>query len=196
LIPESLIVHIIRDGRDAALSLANFGRIQPYLFERGSKLLAFGVYWKWLVRRGRAAGRIIGSDYYELHYEDLVEKPRETLARLGAFIGHNLDYDRIAQVGVGSVAQPNTSFQDLPSPKNGSAVRRWRGQYSPEQLAAFEALAGDCLQELGYPLAGSPKQRPGSLFTRGLSAFYISQLELKHQLKFHTPLGRLAGWKK
>ena len=196
LIPESLIVHIIRDGRDAALSLANFGWIQPYFYQGGSKLLSFGVYWKWLVRKGRETGRAIGSDYYELHYEDLIEKPRETLARLGAFIGHNLDYDRIAQVGVGSVSQPNTSFQDLASPKNGSAVGRWRGKYSSEELAAFEALVGDCLQESGYSLATSSTQRPGPSFARGLSAFYISQLEIKYQLKFHTPLGRLAGWRK
>ena len=196
LIPESLIVHIIRDGRDAALSLANFGRVQPYFYQRGSKLLSFGVYWKWLVRKGRETGRTIGSDYYELHYEDLIEKPRETLARLGAFLGHNLDYDRIAQVGVGSVSQPNTSFQDLPSPKNGSAVGRWRGKYSSGELAAFEALVGDCLQESGYSLATSSTQRPGPSFARGLSAFYISQLEVKYQLKLHTPLGRLAGWRK
>jgi hypothetical protein len=196
LIPEALIVHIIRDGRDAALSLANFGRIQPYFCQRGSNLLSFGVYWKWLVEKGRATGRRVGGDYYELHYEDLIERPHETLARLGKFIGHNLDHDRIAKVGVGSLTRPNTSFRDLPSPRNGSAVGRWRAQYSHEELAAFEALAGDCLQETGYSLVTSSEQRPGPLFTGGFLAFYISQLELKYQLKSHTPLRRLAGWRK
>lgn len=196
LIPESLIVHIIRDGRDAALSLASFGRIQPYFWQRGSKVLSFGVYWKWLVQKGRASGRAIGADYYEVHYEDLIEKPRETLAKLGAYIGHHLDYDRISRVGVGSVSRPNTSFQQLPSPKNGSAVGRWRERYSSDELAAFEALVGDCLQEANYPLATSAKQRPNTLFARSLSAFYTTQLQLKRQLKTHTPLGRLAGWRK
>ena len=196
LIPEAFIVHIIRDGRDAALSLANFGRIQPYFCQRGSNLLSFGVYWKWLVQKGRASGRRIGCDYYELHYEDLIERPHETLARLGEFIGHDLDYDRIAKVGVGSLTRPNTSFRNLPSPKNGSAVGRWRAQYSREELAEFEALAGDCLQETGYSLVTPSEQRPGPFFTRGFLAFYISQLELKYQLKSHTPLRRLAGWRK
>lgn len=195
-IPDALIVHIIRDGRDAALSLANFGRIQPYFCQRGSKLLSFGVYWKWLVQKGRAAGQTIGPDYYELHYEELMEKPRETLAQLGDFIGHNLDYDRIAQVGVGSVTQPNTSFKDLASPRGGSAVGRWKRQYSAEELARFEALAGDCLEDTGYSLATSPQQKSGTLLTAGLAAFYVSQLELKYQLKSHTPLKRLAGWKR
>ena len=195
-IPDALIVHIIRDGRDAALSLANFGRIDPYFCKLGSKVLSFGVYWKWLVQKGRATGRKLGRDYYELHYEDLIEDPRKTLAPLGEFIGHDLDYDRIAQVGVGSVRRPNTSFQNLPSPRNGSAVGRWRGQYSPEELAGFEALVGDCLVETGYSLATSPQQRSSALSVLGFWAFHLSQLELKYQLKSHTPLGRLAGWKR
>jgi len=196
LIPDSLVVHIIRDGRDAALSLANFGRIRPFFWQRGSKLLSFGAYWKWMVRKGRATGRIIGRDYYELHYEDLVEKPRETLAHLGDFIGHNLDYERIAQVGVGSVSRPNTSFQTLATPVGLSPVGRWRSQYTPEDLARFETLVGDCLEDTGYSLATCPQRRHRSLSAAALSAFYVSQLEFKHQLKSHTPLRRLAGWRR
>jgi hypothetical protein len=125
-----------------------------------------------------------------------MDKPRESLAELGDFIGHNLDYDRIAQAGVGSVSRPNTSFQNLDSPKVGSAVGRWRRQFSPADLAEFEALVGDCLEEMGYSLATSPLQRRGTPFTTGISALYLSQLELKYQLKSHTPLRRLAGWKR
>jgi hypothetical protein len=194
-LPDALIVHIIRDGRDAAISLANWGRIQPYFHQAGSKLLSFGAYWKWLVGKGRSAGRRIGADYYELHYENLVEKPRDTLAQLGGFIGHNLDYDRISQVAVGSVSAPNTSFQNLASPRGGNAVGRWKKQYSPAELAAFEALVGDCLQATGYTLATPLAERRKALSTAGLSAFYRSQLELKYQLKSQTPLRRLAGWR-
>jgi len=195
LIPDALIVHIIRDGRDSALSLANFGRIQPYIWQRGSKLLSFGVYWKWLVRKGRASGRKIGRDYYELHYEDLIEKPRETLASLGDFIGHDLDYDRIDQIRVGSLSRPNSSFEKSGSEKGFNPVDRWKRQFPPEELAAFEALVGDCLEETGYFLATSPEQRHAAR-TVLFSAFHASQLEIKHQLKSHTPLRRFAGWKK
>ena len=194
LIPDALIVHIIRDGRDVALSLANFGRIQPYIWSRGSKLLSFSVYWKWLVQKGRATGRQIGRDYYELHYEHLLEKPRETLAKLGDFIGHDLDYDRITQVRVGSLSHPNSSFEKSPSEAGFNPVGRWKRQFSPEQLARFELLVGDCLEETGYSLVTSPQQRRG-VGTALFSAVHFSQLELKHQLKSRTPLGRLAGWK-
>ena len=193
LIPDALIVHIIRDGRDAALSLANWGRIRPFFWEGGRKLLSFGVYWKWMVRKGRAGGQRIGRDYYELHYEDLVVKPRETLAELGGFIGHDLDYNRIVQVGIGSVSRPDSSFQHRASAEGFNPVGRWEKQYSPEHLVEFEALVGDALEETGYRLATRPQQRRRTFSAEAISAFYVSQLESKFWLKSRTPLGRLAG---
>ena len=193
-IPNAMIVHIIRDGRDTALSLANFKWVRPFIWEQGSKLLSFGVYWKWLVRKGRAAGRKVGADYYEVHYEDLVQKPRETLSRLGDFIGHDLDYNRILRVGIGSVTRPYTSFES-PAECFGP-VGRWKKQYPPGELAKFEALVGDCLEETGYLLATSRQQRHCSIMTTATATLQMSELELKHQLKSHTPLGRLAGWRR
>ena len=195
-LPDSLIVHIIRDGRDSALSLANFAWFSPFLWQRGSKLLSFAVYWKWIVRKAREAGQKIGRDYYELHYENLVEKPRETLSQLGEFIGHDLDYDRIMQVGLGSIRRPDTSFANLASSKDFNPVGRWKRQYKPEELAIFEALAGDCLEETGYCLATGPQQRRRTPSVVARLSFYLFQLELKYQLKSHTPIGRLAGWRR
>ena len=193
--PDALVVHIIRDGRDAALSLANFGRIRPFPWEVGSNLLSFGVYWKWIVRKGCAAGRKIGRDYYELHYEDLIEQPRETLERLGRFIDHELNYERILQAGVGSVHKPDSSFGSKVATEGFNPVGRWKRQYSPGDLANFEALVGDCLEEMGYTLATHPLQRRRTFATNMLSSFYTMQLECKHRLKVATPLGRLAGWR-
>jgi len=193
--PNALVVHIIRDGRDAALSLANFGRIRPFPWEIGSRLLSFGVYWKWIVGKGCAAGRKIGPDYYEMHYEDLVEQPRETLARLGSFIDHELNYERIQQVAVGSVRRPDSSFAPTVSTEGFNPVGRWKRKYSPEDLANFEALVGDYLEEVGYSLATQPFERRRTFSMSALSSFYTLQLECKHRIKIGTPLGRLAGWR-
>jgi hypothetical protein len=190
-IPESLIVHIIRDGRDVALSMAKYG-LRRFLWQGRRELLSYGVLWKWMVQKGRAGGQEIGRDYYELHYEDLVAKPRETLARLGDFIGHDLDYDRILQVGFGSVSRPYTSFPSPASAESFNPVGRWKKQYSPEDLARFEALVGDSLEELGYPLATHPRQNRRTFSTAAASAFYVSQLEAKLWVKSSTPLGRFV----
>ena len=53
----------------------------------------------------------MGDDYLEVHYEDVVQNPREALGRIGTFIGQYLDYDRIQQVALGSLQNPNSSFR-------------------------------------------------------------------------------------
>ncbi|PYX37710.1 MAG: hypothetical protein DMG81_13490 [Acidobacteria bacterium] len=106
-IPNALIVHIIRDGRDVALSLEKQGWIRPLPWDQGKELQAAALYWEWIVNTGRAHGRALGADYKEVRYEDLVDDPNATLAGLGEFIGQKLDYSEIERVGIGSVSQPN-----------------------------------------------------------------------------------------
>ncbi len=201
MIPDALIVHIIRDGRDAALSrvnihhedrpnIANPDPVGFYLGEWGGRMLAAGVDWEWKLREGRAAGREIGQDYYELHYEDLVREPRETLAKLSNFIAYSLDYDRILQAGVGAVGRPDTSFPG----ESFNPVGRWQRQCSPDELAKFEAAFGDCLEELGYALATDPQDRRKAFPASACRAWGLSQLRLRHWLKLNTPLGRRAAW--
>jgi hypothetical protein len=185
-IPDALIVHIIRDGRDVALSYVKQGWAHPLPWDGNEHLSVAGLFWEWIVQRGRKCGRELESDYYELHYEDLVEKPHQTLHRLGEFIGQDLDYDRIQQVGIGSVSAPNSSFE------GGQAfqpVRRWQEKMTPEDLAKFESLTGEFLEELGYPLFADRK--PGFRSKR-LRVSYRSWFAVRHWLKSRTPLGSLS----
>jgi Sulfotransferase family len=195
LIPDSLIVHIIRDGRDVALSLSNFGRLQPFLWARAKPLLSFGLYWEWMVRRARFDGQRIGPDYYELHYEDLLSSPEGTLARLGDFIAHDLDYDRIRRAGFGSVGRPDSSFHGMTAPGDFKPVGRWKQKCSPRELVEFETLMGDCLEQVGYTLATNPQDTKSTLSAIITRAFYTSQLASIHWLRNRRVLRRLVGRK-
>lgn len=186
-IPEALFVHIIRDGRDVALSYAKQGWAYPFPWDRGQQLAVAGLYWEWIVRRGRAYGREIGDDYCEVHYEDLVERPRETLRGLTDFVGQDLDYDQIRKVGIGSVTQPNSSFE---SERNFRPVGRWAEQMTRVQLAQFEGLIGDFLKELGYKLATETKKSARAARFR---ATYLPGFTFRHWLKSNTPLGRFSS---
>lgn len=186
-IPDALFVHIIRDGRDVALSYAKQGWAYPFPWDRNQQVGVAGLYWEWIVSKGRKVGRELGHNYYELHYEALVEKPRETLVALSDFVGQELDYDRIKQVGIGSVSEPNSSFS---SGRDFRPVGRWAEQMPQEQLAEIESLIGKVLNDLGYPLASSPK--PGLRETR-FRATYIPWFTLRHWLKSSTPLGRFSS---
>jgi hypothetical protein len=150
LLPNALFVHIIRDGRAVALSLTKQGWIRP--LPGDDRLLASGLYWDWITRKGRGYGKALAGDYIEVSFEDLIADPRTTLSRLGRFLDHDLDYDRIRQNGIGAVSRPNTSFRRESDQPSFDPVGRWKEAFSEAQLAAFEELVGPTLQELGYAL--------------------------------------------
>jgi len=188
-IPEALFIHIIRDGRDVALSYVQQKWSHPLPWDRGERLGIAGLYWEWVVREGREQGKRLGADYREVRFEELVANPRETLAQLGLFIDHDLDYERIQQAGIGSVSQPNSSFA-AESGGTFNPVARWKTKMSPEQVAGLEELIGDFLSELGYSL-GAEAKRGASLRAQRLRATYLSMFGAKRWMKT-TPLGRFV----
>jgi|SRR5215470_3822103 len=193
-LPDALIIHIIRDGRDVALSTMKQGWIRPFPWDRGRPLAACALYWEWMVRKGREDGALFGANYREVLFEDLVAHPARELARLSEFIGQELDYERIRKVGIGSVSSPNSSFSSEPSQFN--PVGRWRESLSQQDLQILEGLCGDLLLELGYPLSHVGTALNGRLHLSRLRATYLNWFKLKLWAKHKTPLGPLLVTKK
>jgi Sulfotransferase family len=188
-IPNALVIHIIRDGRDVALSMEKQGYPRRLPWDRNPQRMAAGVYWEWIVRKGREDGAKLGSDYLEVRYEDLIDKPLEVLARLSTFIDQRLDYEEIRRVGIGSVDRPNTSFQKESVDGNFSPIGRWRKHYSPKELAMFEGLVGGTLRELGYAL--ETEEIAKSFKLSAFHSQYQAYFQAKFQLRTKTRLGRL-----
>jgi len=192
-IPEALFIHIIRDGRDIALSLKKMGGFQPLPWDSTSRgLQATALYWEWMVRNGRQHGREFPADYVEIRYEDLVSEPRTTLATLGKFLQHDLDYSRIQTAALGSLRESNSSFREELLQTLQSPINRWKQRLSPSEIARIEALVGNCLQEFGYPLALPEHERKPGLREMWMRACYFSYLDSKLWLKLRTPAGRLT----
>jgi hypothetical protein len=187
--PDALFIHIIRDGRDIALSLDKRGWSRPLPWDKNNSLLAAGLYWEWIVRQGRGNGVALGSRYTEVRYEDLVRKPASELARLGAFIQHDLSYGRIAEAPIGSVKNPLTSFDEDLHDGNFSPVGRWKTKFTAEQLSWFEALVGDYLKELGYALGGTALSNYKTAIRRK-RVLYNRFYDFKQWAKINTPLSR------
>lgn len=183
-IPDALIIHIIRDGRDVALSMEKQGWPKQLLWDRARKALAGAVYWEWMTQRGRRDGARLGADYIEVRYEELVDQPRKVLESLSSFVGQELNYDQIQRVGIGSVGRPNTSFKE----EGGefSPVARWKRAAAGE-VAALEQLVGMYLRELGYECTSSHKENSRSTAFRQQ---YRAYFESKFCLRAKTPLGR------
>jgi hypothetical protein len=191
-IPDALFVHIVRDGRDIALSLTKMNGLRPLWWDRPRHLFAAGLIWQWTVRKGRRYGQAFPDDYTEVHYEDLVNDPKQTLARLSAFLDHDLNYDRILSTGLGRVSSPNTTWKEE-SPAEFHPVDRWKEKLSPREIAALEMLIGDCLDEFGYSLATEDRQFSLDLRLTLMRVLYPRYFEAKLSLKSNTPLGRFAS---
>jgi hypothetical protein len=186
-IPNALIIHVIRDGRDVALSWEKLSQIRPFPWDRRRAAMAAGIYWEWIVNKGRQAGRALGEDYVEVRYEDLVRKPAEVLKSLEPFVDHDLNYERITEVGIGSVSKPNTAFNG----EERSPIGRWKIDLAPQELEVLEALTGSALDDLGYE-RGTKVPRSSSFASDlgRMRALYRAYFESKQYLKTRTPAGK------
>jgi Sulfotransferase family len=184
MIPDALIIHMIRDGRDVATSLAQLRYVRAFPWEDRHGLIGCGLYWEWIVERGRRFGLSAPADYLEVHFEDLLAGPQETLDRIGRFIQQPLDYSVIQSVAYGSVTKPNSSFYKEAAGRNFNPVGRWKKSFSPAQLLRFERLLGKTLTDLGYEpatnsseLTKDPTLRATRLLHR---AYFTAKLKYKN----------------
>lgn len=183
-IPNALIVHVIRDGRDVALSTQRLGWIRRLRFDSLPEVMACAMHWEWMVNRGRADGRRLGRDYMEVRFERIVNDPQSALDELSAFIDHPLDYETIT---LRSRRRPNSSFRGEEQTVN--PIERWRRILSTDDLETMEQLVGGTLTELGYALGGS-SGRSASASLATTRALYRAMFDTKRFLKARTPAGR------
>lgn len=191
-IPGALFVHVVRDGRDVARSLAAQGWIGPRQpGQEATRLVYAGLYWEWMVSRGRRDLEEWIGERYEVRYEELVRAPAETLSALADFLDHDLDYERILERGIGTVTRPNTSFPHS-GERGFSPVGRWKHDQSAQTLARLEAAIGGLLEELGYPLGSTARarrrERGYAEAARRIAHGYFSS---RLWLKTRTPLGKV-----
>jgi len=190
-IPNALVVHIIRDGRDATASLYKSNRYRPLPFDKKRAHLACAMFWRLLVGKGREYGRALGPDYLEVHFEDMVSDPRGTLAVVGKFIDQELDYDRIQRVALGSVTNPNSSFQRDASEAGASKMGRWKRVFTPQQAREVEWCIADLLEETGYQLETPREQLHAGIDARLMNIYYPFYLKSRYWLKWNTPFARI-----
>ncbi len=153
MFPEAKFVHIIRDGRDVANSYLERDEWGP------ASMAEAAFYWRSRVGRGRAAGAALGpSRYTEVRYEDMVDDPEGTTRRLCDFLGlayqpQMLEYHLRGREFAASTKHPE-AFSGLDKPVT-KGMRDWRSEMAPDNVALFETIAGDLLQDLDYDVTGT-----------------------------------------
>lgn len=146
--PGCRVVHVIRDGRDCALSHrgVRWGHQNSY---------AAAVHWRNYVREARWAAQDMQDRYLEFRYEDLLAEPEPNMSVLEKFV-------------TGSSGPVTERFMANVKQLKAEKVAGWRHAMSSRDQAIFEAVAGEVLRDLGYPLTGAA--RAPSFFSRAAYA--------------------------
>jgi hypothetical protein len=170
VLPEARFIHIVRDGRDVALSVMklNWGPSNP---TEAAEL--------WVERINKARKQAPNVNHYmEVFFEDLVLDTEATLRRVCEFI--DLGYDP-AMLNYHERAEERLreKDRDLPrskrppqpaelrmkshklaqEPPREDRIGLWRKKMTPEQIAEYEAVAAPLLTELGYELGAGELPR-------------------------------------
>jgi sulfotransferase family protein len=148
--PDGRIVHIIRDGRDVVRSL---------LAQRwGPENVAEGAReWRAAIETARA-GAGNSARYLEVRYEDLHADPSNRIAGLYHWLGLPVDEAILERAVTEAKVERNLDPKGTPA---GSG--KWRDAFTADDLAAFEEVAGELLDDLGYARAAAhgSRARPG-----------------------------------
>jgi len=196
LFPDAQVIHIVRDGRDVALSWLRT-RFEPLNLYTAARL------WKEMVTRGRFDGALLAADaYLELRYEALLADPEATMRRACEFLNEAYDPAVLCPAIVpGDQRWLVASRAGRHQPPSGVILRdnagKWRSTMTLRQRALFESVAGDLLGDLGYPVEGLARK-----LSRGEKMLRAADHRLRHLARalwrLRRPYGRSAavstGW--
>jgi hypothetical protein len=170
LFPDAIWVHLVRDGRDAALSFLELPEgFSGKTWALPRTVAQFAARWRTEILAARKLGGHAGSRYLELRYEDLVAEPERELKLIceraslpwePEMLDHTRPSDTAHMPEHRNLAQP-------PTP----GLRDWRSQMSREDALAFEEVAGDVLAGAGYDLIQPDGRYPTSQGRRELRRF-------------------------
>ncbi|MGH2787255.1 MAG: sulfotransferase family protein [Actinomycetota bacterium] len=184
---ESRFVHVIRDGRNVALSYLAGGWGPKDVGEAA-------IYWRRFVEAGRRDGVALGEErYMELRYEELVDNPEPMVKRVCRFIDLSYEPQMLRYFDRGDVVPDrlrehlSRGHQNLRRPPT-KGLRDWQQEMATEDIELFEAIAGDLLTELGY-------ERTVSRFSmRARAAAAAAWLQVQHRRASRRIAKTRAAW--
>ena len=169
-LPEARFIHIIRDGRDVAVSH------RELWFGPGRDAGNAAAFWMWHLREIRQQAQFV-PHYLEVRFEDLVTNTESVLRQIGEFIelpfhpnqlkSHERAEDRLKELK--DVQWPGRLitreqrlklFELTKRPPDRSRIGVWHREMPKNDQQQFQEIAGDFLRDLGYGLNGDEEERP------------------------------------
>ena len=147
LFPNSKFIHLVRDGRDVALSLRGISwssRSIPRLAED----------WRWKTTLCHKVGSVLGPDrFLEMKYEDLVRSSESCLRRICDFLDEPFAPEMLSYHESAREVVPGESLQwhgNSVRPPDPNKLFAWKREFSLADRTIFEKVAGSALDLFGY----------------------------------------------
>jgi glycosyltransferase involved in cell wall biosynthesis len=162
ILPEAKFIHLIRDGRDVAVSIRNATSGKP----EGIAKLAKS--WRDRIRRTRKQAESLPHRYLEIRYEDLVSSPEAVLNKICGFVklpyddgmfGHRLeatapfpetDESFPADNGDKGNSDRETGNASVFKPTDALGIGVWKKALSESEKRTVHKVAGALLNEFDY----------------------------------------------
>lgn len=150
LFPAAYFLHIIRDPRDAAVSLLDKYAGREFHIDR------FFAARNWVrrIQKARRDGNALGPErYLEIRYEDLVQSPQLTIEKVCRFIREDFHPAMLQHAGLAKEQIPEDShfFDQVRKPINTGRIGRWQTELPDRDVRLIETVAGNLMAETGYP---------------------------------------------
>lgn len=146
LFPQALFIHLVRDGRDVALS-------HRRVSFRSSNLLKAAADWQRRTELAHKMGSMIPQSFLEIRYEDLVRSTETTLRAICNFLGEDFEPPMLEHHERAKEAMPEDALKwhaSSVSKVDESKVFEWKTQMSIADRCIFDDIAGSTLELFGY----------------------------------------------
>ena len=146
IFPDCKLIHVVRDGRDVALSLGGIDwgtRHIPRVAED----------WRWKTLLAHKVGTVLGDRFLEVRFEDVIHDPESALRRICTFLGESFDPAVLTYSESAENEMPADSLQwhkKSTSPPDPTKVYEWKHRMPVADRILFEDVAGDALELFGY----------------------------------------------
>lgn len=186
LLPHARFIHMIRDGRDVAVSMVAARKNMGF----GSRtILDAAATWKKHIQAAKQAKQY-PDRYLEVRYEDLLTAGVDVLKTVFEFCNLPTDPKEVAKIidahqfdkmkenrisPASNLLAPNGHYRK-------GQMGSWPKVFDPVQRYMFDEIAGDLLCELGYAEVGWWADTVGQKVTLPISAAILTRKHIRKRV--------------
>lgn len=181
MFPGALIVHLVRDGRDVAIDLAD-ADFQPHSVYCGA------LRWDECIRVVEdSSQRLDPGSFLEVRYEELCADPERVLRRICEFVGEDFAPEMLRHHDTDAAKSwaRNPVHAATMRPITTEYCAMYKTRLPARDQGALEAAIGATLERKGYPVTGTQTPLSKQQAAQLIEGDMVSQLDKAHYKHWH-----------